>query len=357
MLTELEIFSKRLKQARTLRQFSMDQLCQAMNNLVSKQAVSKYESAKMMPNSTVLLALCEALDVDLDYFFRPFNYDVERFNVSFRKKSDAGAKDIKSIKVKIQDDIERYLEIEEILGKEYLCTTVSTNERLSKPEQMVKLAQELRTRWMIGTDPIANVQDMLEEKGIKVILIEASPSFDGVSGTVNGRHQVIVLNKTQTHVERRRFTSMHELCHILYNVYFDETLTQLQKERLCDSFANEMLLPSEVLHNKFRANDKITTSELESLQRSYGISISAIMVKLHQLQIVNDSRYNSYIFKKNNNKSFCDFIEKSRYAESLTDRFETMVYSAYAKNLISVSKAASLLQCSINTVRRNYNFV
>ena len=114
----LNVFSQRLRQARILKKISMDQLVSMIGNSVSKQAISKYEAGKMMPNSTVLTALATALDVEPDYFFRPFTFDLNEFKVSFRKKSNTSAKDVNALKVQIQDEVERYLEVEKILGKE-----------------------------------------------------------------------------------------------------------------------------------------------------------------------------------------------------------------------------------------------
>ena len=118
MLNEMETFAKRLRQARVKEKISMEALSRLLNGLVSKQAISKYEAAKMMPSSTILIALADALRVDLDYFFRSFAFDVQEMKVSFRKKASVGRKDIEALKVNIQDEIERYLEIEEILGDE-----------------------------------------------------------------------------------------------------------------------------------------------------------------------------------------------------------------------------------------------
>ena len=78
-MTELEIFAQRLKQARILKKISMDQLVQRIGCIVSKQAISKYESAKMKPTSTILIALATALEVDVEYFLRPFTFDVNQF--------------------------------------------------------------------------------------------------------------------------------------------------------------------------------------------------------------------------------------------------------------------------------------
>ena len=68
----LNVFAQRLKQARILKQLSMDQLVSKIGGLVSKQAISKYESGQMMPSDDVLCALCVALGVEPDYFYRPF---------------------------------------------------------------------------------------------------------------------------------------------------------------------------------------------------------------------------------------------------------------------------------------------
>lgn len=354
-MTELEVFSKRLKQLRILRKFSMDKLVELINGIVSKQAISKYESAKMMPNSTVLIALATALDADVDYFFRPFDFDIEDFKVSFRKKSDTSVKDENALKVQIQDQIERYLEIEEILHVENAQIEQYEGDKLSTPEQMRQLARSVREQWNLGEDAIANVQEILESKGIKVISTEAPQNFEGVSGIVNGKHYVVVLNKEQTHIERRRFTTMHELGHLLYNNKMSETLTVREKENLCNSFASEMLLPTSALERIFRPGDKISAYELKQLQLTYGISVDAIMHKLHEIKLISDSKYKSYCIAKNQNEDLKKFATATCYRENMTSRFESMVYSAAAKDLISTSKAASLMHSSISTVRKYLN--
>ena len=78
------IFAKRLKSARIMKGLSMDALCDVMGHIVSKQSLSKYENAKMLPDSTVLIALSKALEVSVDYLFRP--YKIEMPSIEFRKK-------------------------------------------------------------------------------------------------------------------------------------------------------------------------------------------------------------------------------------------------------------------------------
>lgn len=353
----IKVFSQRLRQARILKKISMDQLASMIGNSVSKQAISKYETGKMMPNSTVLMALATALDVEPDFFFRPFTFDFNDFNVSFRKKSDTSAKDVNALKVRIQDAVERYLEVERILGKDKETDLQTDGAPLSSPAQMREHAKRLRDEWHLGYDAIGNVQDVLEEHGIIVICTEAPNGFDGVSGIVNGKDYIVVLNKNQRHVERRRFTTMHELGHLLFDKRFSPTLTLREKEKLCDAFASEMLLPSIVVRTVFRPGEKISSFEVRQLQVVYGISFDAIMHKLNDMGIVNDSKYKTYCIRKNHDDAWKQFVEATLYKEDFSTKFETMVYSAAAKDLISTSKAANLLHSSISTVRKHLNVI
>lgn len=356
MNNNLETFAKRLQQARLKAKLSMEKLSEKMNGIVTKQAISKYEKAKMMPNSTILIAMAEALDCDLDYFFRPFSFELDEFKVSFRKKSDTLVGDQKALEVQIQDEVERYLEIEEILGLEpsnELSSDLKPSEPLSTSSDMVEMAKKVRQHWQLGSAPIANTHELLEAHGIKVLLTEAPDNFWGVSGIVNDRTPVIVLNSNDRHIEHRRLTALHELCHLLYNQYFSDKLTKHQKEKLCNAFANEMLLPSETLISLFSGKNKIAFAELEALNINYGISIDAIVYKLKDLGVIGEKRYQGFCKHKNSRPEFKAYIETSRYNEEPTTRFKALVYSALAQQLLTTSKAASLLGVSINKVRNS----
>ena len=79
-----DIFSRRLRQARMMKGFSLEKLSQCVTPAITRQAINKYEKGLMMPDSRVLIALATALGVKIDYFFRPFTVEVDR--VEFRKK-------------------------------------------------------------------------------------------------------------------------------------------------------------------------------------------------------------------------------------------------------------------------------
>jgi len=342
-----------LKTARVINGMSMDDLCAKMNNLVSKQTISKYESGKMLPNSTNLIALANALSVKPDYLLRPFTVSLDR--IEFRKKSKMGVKEENSIKEKIRDRIERYIEIEEILGIDSNFVNPIKDHSVIAPSDVYRIAEEVKTLWKLGQDGIPYVIEMLEGHCVKVIEMEAPDTFDGLSGFVGDSKPIIVLNKNFP-VERKRFTAMHELGHLMLN--FDEALPQKDIERFCNLFANEMLISQEVFKRILGVSrHDISLNELRAIQSNFGISVEAQMFKAKQLEIISDSRYKYFCITKNQNLAFKEQVEKSTYHDEKSGRFTSLVYRALASELITFSKASELLNESINVVREQLELV
>lgn len=351
-MTQNEIFAQRLKNARVMKGYSMDELVAAMGNSLSKMAISKYEKCQLAPSSTVLISLSKALGQPVDYFFRPFTMQIE--SVKFRKhKSKLAVKQEESIKQNISDMFERYITIEEICNASVKFVT-PFKKQVSSAEQVKEAALKLRDYWNIGSDGIINVIDLLEEHGIKVMEIDAPESFDGLSSMVNDVYPVIVLNKSFPS-ERKRFTALHELGHLILN--FDESVSEKGEETLCNLFANEML----ILESMFRriigdSRREITYPELRAVQIHFGISCDALMYKAKTCGIISEPRYKSYCIQKNRNSAFKERIEQSYYPQEESNRFNRLVYNALSNELITISKAASLLHTSIEKVQEDLIF-
>lgn len=346
------IFSIRLKQARIMQKLSMEELCKKANNALSKQSISKYEAGKMMPDSKSLIILANALGVNIDYFFRPLAVTIE--NVEFRKKSKLGAKQIDSIKEVVKDKLERYFEIESIIDIQTGFESKFNNITIQDENDIYSITSRIKNDWKLGEDGINNLIEILEENKIKVIEIEAPSEFDGFSGYANGKYPVIVLNK-DFESERKRFTALHELGHLLLN--FDSSIDKKRKETLCNLFANEMLISRDVFIQKIGMNrNDISLQELQDIQEQFGISIDALMYKAKSLNIITENRFRTFCIKKNQAR-FKEAVEQSRYKQEQSNRFVRLVYRALASEIISISKAGVLLNTPINTVRNQLNLV
>lgn len=196
-----------------------------IGNRVTAQAIGKYERDESVPNSSVLIALSDALGVSLAYLVGDQSMVLD--GVEFRKKHITRKKDQARVQAKALHVIERYLMVEEILAL--------PSAEWDKPREAPYLVRELadadraarclREHWNVGIDPIPDLIELLEERGIKVLVVDSEEHIDGLAAQVRhaGREpaRVIVIRKG-VHGERQRFDLAHELGHMIMDVEGDE---------------------------------------------------------------------------------------------------------------------------------------
>lgn len=239
---------------------------------------------------------------------------------------------------------------------EQLCGTQSEFSlplvNISSSEDVTEYAAKLRSILKLGIDGISNVIEVLEDNGIKVIEISEDESFEGLSGYANDNIPVIVVNENLT-PERKRFALLHELGHLLMK--FKSNMKAKEIENLCNVFASELLLPSTVLLSRIgiRRHD-ISLAELSDIQKQFGIFIDAIMDAMRRLDVITDRRYDGYLKKKRIFPDFNAVVEQSMAIPETTGRFVRMVYRALADEVISFSKAAALLNTSVETIKKQF---
>ena len=104
----------RLRTARAAAGLSLRDLESKIDNLVTAQALSKYEQDEMMPGSQVLIAIAKALGVSEDYLLSEQEMSLD--GVEFRKKAKMSAKEQAQVEAQVLHLFERYLAVEELLG-------------------------------------------------------------------------------------------------------------------------------------------------------------------------------------------------------------------------------------------------
>ncbi|MBN2857449.1 MAG: ImmA/IrrE family metallo-endopeptidase [Candidatus Delongbacteria bacterium] len=347
------IFSKRLKSARLIKGYSMQELAEMLN--VSKQMISKYEKGLSVPDSSGLIRMSKALGQNADYFFKPSA--VELKEVKFRKKSCFSAKKLKALEEEVLQSVENYLDVESILAIKSEFRNPLSGLNADTYEDIKKAAETLRKAWDLGHDPIHNVIELMENNLIKVIEISASDNkFDGLSSFIDNKYPVIVINDGMN-TERKRFTLLHELGHLLLE--FKDDITEKDQEHFCNAFAGNMLLPSKVLSEDFGVKrERISLQEMKAVQENFGISIQAIIYRLVDEKIISKSSQEDFYKKYNSISGIKEEVDMQRYCvPERSERFYRLVYRALTQELISIGKAASLLGKQLSEVRKNFSVV
>ena len=111
-----------------------------------------------------------------------------------------------ALKEEITDSISRYVEVEQLLNIETAFQNPIRDLIISDGEDVESAVSQLIANWKIGINAIPNVIDLLEDKEIKVVEIDAPVEFDGMSGWADQLIPIIVINKNYEN-ERKRFTA------------------------------------------------------------------------------------------------------------------------------------------------------
>lgn len=343
------MLGERLKLARKRAGLSLRALSERLEGKVSAQALSKYEREDMFPSSRVLLDLAKVLEMPLDYFMSPAQARLD--GVEFRKRSSTSAKDRARVEAEVLQQVERYLQIESILDLDSLEWHNPFSEagyRIETLEQAEEAADGLRGRWDLGTDPIPNLTQLLEDHGIKVLILQLPEGVDGLTCFVQRPDSdpvpVIVVNETKN-LERRRLTLAHELGHRILDID-----SPVDIEKASTRFAGAFLVNGDHLEEEVGHRRRaIGYREIIQLKRFYKVSASAMLIRLRDRGIISEGSV-SYAFRtyaRSWRRNEPEPLEQEpdehgRYERAR--RFERLCYRALAEELISLSKASELLQ-------------
>jgi len=340
-------FAIRLKMARTMQGWSMQQLADHMDGSITKQAIGKYEKGSMQPNESTFHALCRVLKVRPDFFHRDEEIII---NPSFRKRKKLSKTLERSIVERTRDFLERYLETEELLAIDSTFHMPAMDNSCKSLSDAEKVAEAFRQAMNLGTDPIYNIIELMEDWGIKVYHESFSThSISGLSSTVGDGLHIIVINKDLT-VDHQRFTAMHELGHIIMD--FPEGLEENDIEKMCNRFAGAMLIPAEVLRRELGPHrSRIMLKELVLINAQYGVSPQALIYRAKDLNIITTHVYTSMM--KDISIRFGRGADIGQYkGKEESNRHFQLLCRGIAQEAFTSSKAASLYNKTLSSFRK-----
>lgn len=349
------MFGQRLRLARKRAGLTMRSLAERMNPTVTAQAISKYEAGKMMPSSAVLVGLGKVLNVSLDFLM---SSQVEVLDgLEFRKHSGTSARDRAKAEAIVVDNLERYLAIEEIVGEPSSCDFFEKLhcDSVATEDQIENTADKLRDVWDLGHDPVPSLCALLEDKGIIVVEDDLPERINGLACRVQRGGKPVadaVVVSSRTNVERKRFTLAHELAH---RVIRSTGNPAIRVEKAMDRFAGAFLVPRRHLMEEVgRDRQRITYFEIIRLKHTYGVSAAAMLLRLGQVDVLEEDvvQHAFRTFARPWRKVEPDPIEDDQgfAAFEKPQRFERLVWRAVGEGLISVVRAAALLNKPLDEV-------
>lgn len=342
----MSILSTRLQQARKAAGLSL----RALANLVqlSHAAIKKYEDGALYPSSDMLLKLAKALNVRVDFFFRPIKVSLE--NVKFRKRQQLKTKAETAIKFEVLNKIERRLELENLYPSPPMSPfqlPVNFPQKITALDEIEPLAEKLRDQWDLGLAPIHDLIDTFENHGVRVFIVDSDENhFDGLSTEINGQPIIVIGAKWPGC--RQRFNLIHELAHYIFMNRLSPTIDE---EQACNRFAGAFLFPREevfqTVGNKRRA---IEWQEILLLKEQFQLSMGAICYRLKDLGIIQEPYFKSLMitFRR---KGWHRKEPGVEIPPEKAHAFNQMLFHALGEEYIGESKAAELLSCSLDHLK------
>ncbi len=348
------VFALRLKELREKYNFSLQQLADQIG--VAKQSIHKFEKGLVNPSSETVLKLSDVFSVPYSFFYEnPEAFNFSFNNIQFRDGHKIfGKEDLElEIKQEVLSYLSKFMELESLLNIDRYFDNPLSGFEIVDEKDIEKAAKLLRKKWKIGNDPIADVVETLETKGIFIVEINRAEDFAGLSGTLNDDIPLIVLNVNCPAVERKRFTALHELGHVMLE--FAQDFTNEKVEFFCNYFAGAVLLVDEALYDELGKNRTlISLAELRRIKEVYGISIQAIIVRARTTGFINYSTYqewsNSYEEWRKADKKTHDFGHFT--CNEKATRFNNLLVQGVTEKRISWSKAAELAGTKIDILKK-----
>lgn len=352
------MIGNKLKLARSASGLSLRALSDSIGGLVTAQAIGKYERNEDMPSSRVLIAMAKGLEVSVEYLLNEDELTLE--GVDFRKRTGTSVKEEAAVHARAIHMLERYLAVEDLLQ----MRSVEWEQPRSAPHPVSEIrdaedaARSVREDWGLGNDPIPQLAELLEERGIKVLSLDLE-DVDGLAAKVRRKDRdaarVIVI-KRSTWSERKRFNLAHELGHMVI-----APVGGVDEEKAAHRFAGAFLMPADVLRAEVGAHrSSISIGELVELKKRFGVSVQALAYRCKDLGIISQASC-ARLFKifKDRGWRSAPYEEPGSMKPELEEprRFERLCYRALAEGVIAESRAAELLGISVRELDKRLDQV
>jgi Zn-dependent peptidase ImmA (M78 family)/DNA-binding XRE family transcriptional regulator len=267
----------RLTFARKRRGYRKNELAEQIG--VDVRSITGYELGETEPRRDIFIRLQSALGFPEGFFCGPNLDEPTEQSASFRALSKMSAKhrDMALTQGGIAFLFSRWLE------SRFELPAVSVPDL--RYERSPKLAADaVRRMWGVGELPIRNVIHLLESKGVRVFSLAIEAREVDAFSLWREETPFVFLNN-QKSPEHSRFDAAHELGHLVLHRHGAPQGREAENE--ANDFASAFLMPEgSVLANP--PSLRPTIEELIKLKKIWGVSLSALTYRMHELNLLTD---------------------------------------------------------------------
>ena len=333
------MLGERLKRFRLARGMTLEQLCAAIDHLVSSTSLSKYEKGAAQPSAKILNHIAAAYGIKSSQLWGEPTCNVE--SIAFRKQSKLGQRKEEKIKAFVAEEVEKRVWLLEQFPEQNTFDLPIRGLKINKLIDAEEAAYQLRETLNLGNAPIGNLTSVIEDQGVFIIEVNASENFDGFSTIVHyddKNHSTgAIAIRLGIPGDRQRLTLTHELGHLMLDIKHG-----IDHEKAAYRFGAAFLAPKEQLHKDVgKKRHSIQIDELCYLKKKYGMSIQAILFRLKDLKIITNSYYNGWCIKIN--KLGWKKHEPVELQPEKPHRFHQQICYALSEELITKKDSTYLL--------------
>ena len=253
---------------------------------VSQHTITRWERHQSEPTAENVEAIARSLKYPREFFFRPEVDEPEAASTSFRSLTSMtaairdGALAAGSLGFEISDWVE----------KRFSLPSLSVpNFQAASQREPDNAARILRQEWALGEQPVSNMIQLLESKGVRVFSLSENTTKVDAYSLWRGGTPFVFLNNFKS-AERSRFDAAHELGHLV--LHQDGRCLGRVSEDQANSFASSFLMPrADILAHLSRVH---SLDQLIREKRRWRVSLAALCYRLHKLGLLSDWRYRDF---------------------------------------------------------------
>ena len=335
-----------IKRALKESRISQEQASGKLN--ISRQTLINYINGSTLIDFEKLLNIANLTDRGVDFF-----YKTNQAFGNYKFRSDVPIST--DLKIKFGERIRKYDEIEKINKISPYQLKIGLYLDKFDKGRIENMAEKTRCLLDIGPDnSISNPIYELEKNGIKIIQFPVeNQDISGFSANNEKLGDCIFLNSKCT-IERRFFTAIHELAHLIFHKDDYRGDLKIENERVKEDIANEfaglLLVPPKSLKEFIVTNfiEEISFDDVINLKKYFNVSAKYIIKRLFRDGII-DKKEHEQLNKKVDEKvdpyNEPDPIEEDRNIENF--RFNKLVKKAFLDGEITLSRIAELLEIHV----------